>query len=83
MNLPPFFNQHLFMLYNQQQRVARVLARHTYDLTNRRRHTAVVQPDDNQAALVDMHVRGAVVVWVYHYSEPVLFEYLRHNANLT
>jgi hypothetical protein len=20
MNLPPFFNQHLFMLYNQQQR---------------------------------------------------------------
>jgi hypothetical protein len=30
-----------------------------------------------------MHVRGAVVVWVYHYSEPVLFEHLRHNANLT
>jgi len=71
------------MLYNQQQRVARVLARHAYDLTNRRRRAAVVQPDDNQAALIDMHVRGAVVVRVDHYSEPVLFEHLRHNANLT
>ncbi len=71
------------MLYNQQQCVARVFARHAYDLANRGQRAAVVQPDDNEAALVDMHVCGAVVVWVYHYSEPVLFEHLRHNANLT